>query len=92
MLSARLKSWPSDDPDLFLALGFTDDDVLEPDLSALDVDLDEIDLGNQDPVGDMMIVLRIQIPQRKEDASTAQREIQAICDKYMLILESRVQI
>lgn len=92
MLSDKLKSWPNDDSDLFDALGFTEDDILEPDLSALDVDMSNIDLGDEDPMGNTMILLRIQIPQAFSNGKTAQREIQAVCDKYELILESRIQI
>ncbi len=92
LLSESLKSWPSDDSGLFDALQFDQDDILDPDLSSLDVDIDSIDLGDEDPIGDTMILLRIQLPQRLEHCITAQREIQAVCDKYGLILESRVQI
>jgi ParB-like chromosome segregation protein Spo0J len=92
VLAAKLKSWPEADSGLFDALGFDENDVLEPDLSSLDVDVSTLDLGDEDPIGDTMILLRIQIPQRLEHSVTAQREIQAVCDKYGLILESRIQI
>jgi len=92
VLTARIKSWPDTDSALFDALGFDQDYLLEPDLSKLDIDIGDIDLKSVDVTLDTMIVLRIQLQHGKEGSDTAQQEIQAVCDKYGLILESRVQI
>jgi len=79
-------------PDLFEGLGFTGDDVLEPDLDALDVDVEGLDLGEKDFLAEAVILLQITIPQSENGVSPAQREIERICTKFGLNLESKVQL
>jgi len=79
-------------PDLFEGLGWTGDDVLEPDLSGLDVDVDDLGLDTKDFLAEAVILLQITIPQSENGVSPAQQEIERICTKFGLDLESKVQL
>ncbi len=92
VLFDKLKSWPEGDSELFDALGFNPEDILEPDLADLDVDIDNLGISDQDFLQEALIVLQVQIPQSNDNLIPAQQEIQAICDKHGFILESRVQL
>ena len=91
MLSKRLQNMEIAEKSLFDDLGFDSDDVLEPNLEELKVDLDEFDLDPAGLLAEGLIVLRIQLPQGQEHTNPARQEIQAVCDKYGLVLEARIQ-
>ena len=92
ILSEKLTEMQISNQELFDALGFTDEDVLSPDLTDLDVDVGELGIDDKDFLAEAMVVFQIQISQHDDKMALVQQEIGAICEKYGLFLESRVQI
>ena len=92
IILAGLSSMHATAPELFEGLGFTGDDILEPNLDDLDVDVEGLDLGEKDFLAEAVILLQITIPQLENGTSPAEREIERICSKFGLNLESKVQL